>query len=195
MIFGNEHFYDRIRGTDLYDENGNLINSSGGWGPAIQDPVLYHFEFVPLTLLKGDHLKGQFAFDIDNAPEYDQILAQFRFDFDLPIHPEVRFYPKQVITANGLEMLLDSVTVTPTFTQAYVCFQPPSYAPWTIGRQTILQIGEQETSLYNSNLLFSSSTGGDRRAGSEPYWAPPTKNGSVSRSDFRQAAATRPLSR
>ena len=190
VTFGNEHFHNRFSGTDIYDENGNLINSSGGFGPAI-DPALIQFEFRPVTLLKGDHLKGQFAFNINNAPEYNQILAQFRFDFDLPIHPEVRFYPKQVITANGLEMLLDSVTITPTFTQVYLCFQPPSYAPWTIGSRTVLRIGEQEAPLYNSNLLFSSSTGGDRRAGSEPYWAPPTKNGSCIKVGF-QAGSSAP---
>ncbi|HLO32658.1 MAG TPA: helix-turn-helix transcriptional regulator, partial [Anaerolineales bacterium] len=175
--FGDPHFYDRIGGTYLYDENGNLINTSGGIGPAV-DPALYQFEFVPVTLLKGDRLKGQFAFDIRDAPDdYNKILAEFRFDIDLPIYPEARFYPKEVVTANELEMLLDSVTVTPSFTQAYLCFPPPSYAPWAFGSQTILEIGDQETSLYNFRLLFGGDLGGDRRAGSEPYWVPPTKNG------------------
>lgn len=192
IAFGNEHFYDRIGSPGLYDENGIEINTSGGWGPAI-DPALYHFEFVPVTLLTEGHLKGQFAFDITNAPEYNQVLARFRFDFDLPILPETRYYPKQSVTANGLEMLLDSVTVTPTFTQVYLCFPPPSFAPWAIGSQTFIQIGDQEASLYNSNLLFSSSTGGDRRAGSEPYWVPPIKNGSCIKIGF-QAGSSLPAS-
>lgn len=38
-------------------------------------------------------------------------------------------------------------------------------------------MGEQEASLYSFRLLFGSDIGGDRRAGSEPYWVPPTKNG------------------
>lgn len=176
VTFGDEHFYDRIGSPDLYDENGNMINTSGGWGPAV-DPALYHFEFVPVTLLNGDRLKGQFAFDITDAPDYNQILARFRFDLDLPIYPETRFYPKQAVRANGLEILLDSVTVTPAFTQVYLCFPPPSHAPWTVGSQAVLQMGDQESSLYNFRLLFDSSLGGDKRAGSEPYWAPPTKNG------------------
>ena len=184
IIFGNEHFYDRIGSPDLYDENGNLINTSGGWGPAI-DPALYQFEFIPTTRLEGDRIKGQFAFDINNAPQYDQILAKFRFDFDLPIYREMRFYPKQVITANGVEMLLDSVTVTPTFTQVYLCFVPPSFNPWTIGNQTILQIGEQEASLYDSSELFSSATGSYWGTRSEPNWIPPMKNGSCFKIGFQ----------
>ena len=176
ITFGDPHSYDRIGSPDLYDENGNMINTSGGWGPAI-DPTLYQFEFVPVTLFTGEYVKGQFAFDLNNPSDYNQTLARFSFDFELPIYPETRFYPKQVITANGLEMLLDSVTVTPTFTQVYLCFQHPSFAPWDIGSQSTLQIGGQESSLYNSRLLFGSDIGGDRTAGSEPYWAPPIKNG------------------
>ena len=180
---GNQHHYRGIGIPNLYDENGNLINTSSGGGPAI-DPALYQFGFVPVTLLKGDHLKGQLAFDISNASDYNQILAQFRFDFDLPIYPEVRFYPKQTATANNLEILLDSVTITPTFTQIYLCFPPLTYAPWAIGNQSILQIDGQEAYPMYFSELFNSETGGDMRAGSEPYWVPPIKNGRCIKSTF-----------
>jgi DNA-binding CsgD family transcriptional regulator len=183
VSFGDKHFYDRIGNADLYDENGNRINTSGGWEPAV-DPTLIEFGFVPVTLFKGDRFKGQFAFNLNNAPAYDQILAQFRFDVDLPIEPELRFYPKQASTAGGLEMFLDSVTVTPRFTQVYLCFPPPSFAPWTIASQSVLQMGEQEASASSFRLLFDSSLGGDKRAGSEPYWVPPTKNGRCLKAGF-----------
>jgi hypothetical protein len=160
-----------------------MINTSGGWGPAI-DPALYQFEFVPVTLLKGDHIKGQFSFDLNNAPEYEKILARFRFDFDLPIDPEVRFNPKQTFTANNLDILLDSVTVTPTFTQIYLCFPSPSFADWNIGNQSVLQIDGNEASPNNLSVLFDSAIGGDRTAGSEPYWIPPIKNGRCVKSGF-----------
>lgn len=183
ITFGNPHFYDRIGTADLYDESGAAINSSGGWGPAL-DPALYQFEFVPLTLLKGERIKGQFAFDLNNAPEYEKMIARFRFDFDLPINPDVRFTPKQVVTANGLEILLDSVTVSPTFTQIYLCFSSPSFADWNIASQSVLQIGDQQANPYNVRLLFDSALGGDKTAGSEPYWAPPVKNGRCLKSGF-----------
>lgn len=188
VSFGDEHYYDRIGSSDLYDEFGTLINSSGGSGPAV-DPVLYQFEFMPVTLLKGDRLKGQFAFNLTNAPDYNQILAKFRFDFDLPIYPEARFFPKQVITANGLEMLLDSVSVTPTFTQIYLCFQPPSFAPWVVGRQTVLQFAEREAELYNVSELFSSATGNYWGTRSEPYWVPPVKEGSCYKIGFQTGSS------
>ncbi len=192
FAFGDEHYYDRIESPDLFDENGTPINTSGGFGPAV-DPELYQFEFVPLTLFQGDRLKGQFAFELSNAPDYEEILAQFRFDFDLPIYPEKRFYPKQTVTASGLDILLDSVTVTPVFTQIYLCFSPPSFAPWTIGSQAILQLDEQQAPLYNFRLLFGADLGGDRRAGSEPYWAPPTENGRCMKIGF-QTGSSNPTS-
>jgi DNA-binding CsgD family transcriptional regulator len=183
ISFGNEHFFDRIGSVNLYDESGNIINTSGGWGPAI-DPAFYQFEFVPVTLLKGDRVKGQFAFDVTDAPKYGTTLAQFRFDFDLPINPDVRFHPKQTVNANGLDMLLDSVTVTPTSTQIYLCFQPPSFAGWNIGNQSMLQIDGQETVPNYFRVLFDSAIGGDRTAGSEPFWTPPIKNGRCIKSGF-----------
>jgi DNA-binding CsgD family transcriptional regulator len=183
ISFGNKHYYDRIGSSNLYDEDGNLLNASIGEGPAI-DPALYQFEFNPVTLLTGNHVKGQFAFDLNNAPDYEKTLAQFRFDFDLPIHPETRFYPKQTSTANNLEILLDSVTVTPTFTQVYLCFPPLTFAPWTIGNQSILKIDGQEAYPMYFRELFNSETGADMRAGSEPYWVPPIKNGRCIKGGF-----------
>lgn len=178
-----QHLYLGMGVPNLYDENGNLSNASAGGGPAI-DPALYQYGFVPVTLFKGDHLKGQLAFNISDTSDYNKSLAQFRFDFDLPIYPEVRFYPKQTATANDLEVLLDSVTVTPAFTQIYLCFPPLSYAPWALGHQSILQIDGQEAYPLFSGELFNSETGGDMRAGSEPYWVPPIKNGRCMKSVF-----------
>jgi len=189
ITFGSQYFYGRVSSPELYYEDGGMINSSGGFGPAL-DPSLVQFEFVPVTLLKSGHLKGQFAFNITAAPDYENILARFRFDFDLPIDLDVRFYPKQAVTANGLEMLLESITVSPTYTQAYLCFPLPSYAPWTIGSRAALEAGEQQASLYTTNLLFSSSTGGDRRAGSEPFWVPPIKNGSCFKIGFQVGSSS-----
>lgn len=183
ITFGNEHFYDRIGIPDLYDENGNLINASVGVGPAI-DPTLIQFEFVPVTLLKEDRLKGQVVFDIKNTSDYNQSLAHFRFDFDLPVFPSLIFNPKQVVTANGIEIVLDQVTVSATFTQIYLCYSYPSFGDWQIDSESVLQLENQQITPYDFRVLFDSSIGGDRRAGSEPYWVPPVKNGRCLKSGF-----------
>lgn len=181
--FGSQHYYGRIESPNLLDESGAQINTSGGWGPAV-DPALILFEFVPVTLLKGERLKGQFAFNVTDAPNYEKILARFRFDLDLPIQPDVRFRPAQTVTANNLALLLDSVTVAPNFTQIYLCFPSPSFADWNIGSQSTLQIDGQEATPLNYSVPFDSALGGDRTAGSEPYWSAPVKDGRCIKAGF-----------
>jgi DNA-binding CsgD family transcriptional regulator len=183
ISFGDQDYYGRLRVIDLYDENGNPINSSGGTGPAI-DPELIQIEFHPLTHLVGDHLKGQFAFALNKTSTGDESLAQFRFDFELPIPEPKIHYPKQTVTANGLAILLDQVAVTPDFTVAYLCFQPPSFADWQIGHESVLAIEGREAAPFNFTVPFDSALGGDRRAGYEPYWAPSVKTGRCIRSSF-----------
>src|SRR5918994_4304949 len=146
----------------------------------------YQIGFVPVTLLKGDRFTGQLGFDLNAGyPDYNNILASFRFDVDLPIYPEVRFYPKQTVSANGIDMLLDSVTVTPVFTQVYLCFQPPSNEPWTMGDGSLLEMEGQEAPLYMSGGLFSSFTRSYAGSDSEPYWVPPVKTGSCYKIGFQ----------
>lgn len=178
----------RISNLNIYDEYGNLTNASLGIGPAA-DFESYQFSFVPVTLLKGDRFQGQLAFDLNaGLPDYNRLLASFRFDVDLPIYPELRFYPKQTVSANGIDMLLDSVSVTPVFTQVYLCFQPPSDEPWTMGDGSTLAMEGQETPLYFSSGLFSSFTGSYTQ--SEPYWVPPVKTGSCYKIVFQTGASS-----
>ena len=184
IAFGDEDFYGRVRVGDLYDKNGNLINSSAGSGPSPMDPELFQLEFRPQSLLLGDRFEGQFTFALESAGQVNETLARFLFDLDLPLYEPHIYHPKQAVTANGLEILLDQVAITPGFTSFYLCFPPPSYAPWTIGSQSVLQIGGQEANLHHDKLLFGSDIGGDRRAGSEPYWAPPVKNGRCLKAGF-----------
>lgn len=161
---------------DIYDEYGNIVNSSSGRGPAM-DPELVQFTFTPVTLLKGDRFKGQFRFNLYAGPPNYETLGEFNFDLDLPIYPEVRFYPKQTVSANGIEMLVDSVTVTPDYTQVYLCYQPPSFNPWMISNNTVLEISGHQVPIHNTAGLFSAFTGSYWGTHSEPYWVPPVKNG------------------
>lgn len=182
--FGDENFYGRIHVGDLYDRNGNLINSSGGSGPSAMDPELIQVEFRPQSHLPGNRFQGQFSFGLESPPPLNESHAQFRFDLDLPLYQPEIYHPRQAVSANGLEILLDQVMITPDFTSIYLCFPPPSYAPWTIGSRSVLQIEDQEASLHHEKLLFGSDLGGDRRAGSEPYWAPPVKSGRCLKAGF-----------
>ena len=161
---------------DIYDEYGNLVNSSSGLAPAM-DPELVQLSFEPVTLLKGDRFKGQLRFKLFAGPPGYETLGEFNFDLDLPIYPEVRFYPRQTVSANGMDILVDSVTVTPAYTQVYLCYQPPSFNPWMISNNTVIEIAGRQTPIHNTSGLFSAFTGSYWGTHSEPYWVPPVKNG------------------
>ncbi|HEX2991340.1 MAG TPA: helix-turn-helix transcriptional regulator, partial [Anaerolineales bacterium] len=184
IAFGAENFYSRLHVGDLYDENGYMLNTSAGSGPTAADPELIQLEFRPQAHLVGDRFRGQIGFELESEPPLNETLAQFRFDIDLPIFTPRIYHPKQVVNANGLELLLDQVAVTPNFTLLYLCYTPPSFAPWMIGSQSVMEIDDRQTTLHHEKLLFGSDLGGDRRAGSEPYWSPPVKNGRCERIGF-----------
>jgi hypothetical protein len=140
--------------------------------------------------LTGDGIKGQFTFRIENPKDGNDVLAEFGFDFEIPLVEETRFQPKQTVTANGLSMLLDSVATRPGFAHVYICVRPPTYAPWTLGSNTTLRMGDQEVSLYTASELFDSHTGSYWGIQSEPYWIPPTKTENCYKLGFEIGSAT-----
>lgn len=173
---GTKFDASRIGFWDIYDEYGNMVNSSSGLGPAM-DPELIQFTFSPVVLLKGDRFKGQFRFKLDSGPPNYENAGEFSFDLDLPIYPEVRFNPKQTVSANGMDILVDSVTVTPNYTQVYICYEPPSFNPWMVANSTTIEMAGRQVPIHNTTGLFSAFTGSYWGTHNEPYWVPPVKNG------------------
>ena len=104
-------------------------------------------------------------------------LAETHFAVDLTVYPAVVFDPMQTVTANGVEMLLQRIKVTPSYTQVYLCFQKPSPADWMIGSSITLKIGEDTGSLSTSALLFDAPGLGNMPKMPEPGWSSPVKTG------------------
>ncbi len=80
--------------------------------------------------------------------------AKAHFALNVPVYPAYVTDPMQTVTANGVEMLLQRIKVTPSFTKAYLCFQKPTQADWGIGSMSTMQIGEDTGTLSDSRLLF-----------------------------------------
>jgi len=186
LVFSEQNYSYNI--PNLYNKSGDLVNAAVSGGPAL-DPGLLQFEFI--THLPDSNLaEGAFSFDFTNSEQPDQILASFRFDFSLPRLPSQRFYPKQISSANGLELFLDSVVISPAQTQVYLCFSTPFLASWDMGHASILQMdGQTATPVYTS-LLFDSALGGDKRAGREPDWIPPVETGHCTKTIFPVGSTT-----
>ena len=171
-ITGGRGFVDYV---NLYDERGEFVNASTGFGPA-PDPSLSQVDFHTETPLPGDHFKGQLEVSLSAQPGEMDRIADFRFDLDIPIHPALTFHPEQTVLVNGIQMMLDRVVITPAFTQAYLCYSKPTEADWGIGSDTMLRLDSQVANLTNYSLLFDKSFG-DGSKGLELGWTPPVKDG------------------
>jgi len=92
---------------------------------------------------------------------------EFTFDLDLPAYPAVVLTPLQDVSAEGLQMRLEKLEITPSFTRAYLCYHKPGQADWMLSNQTTLQIGQAQASLSDYRLIFDSDYGMTGR----PEWA------------------------
>lgn len=166
-----------VGNVNLYDANGDFVNASSGWGPVGDpDPDLSQIEFNPLIPLPSDHFRGQLVFAYVASPGDQETLADFQFELDLPIHPAFAFNPKQTVTANGVEILLDRIVITPAYTQVYLCYIKPSEADWMIGSDVTLRVDSETFGIGTYSLLYDSAYG-DGTKGGEPDWKPPIKEG------------------
>src|SRR5262245_56434802 len=117
-----------IDSVDLYDTNGEFINSSLSYGPVSEnDPSLYQFDFNPVIPLQNQ-LLGALRFRIVESSGEGEALADFSIDLDLPVDPAQIYNPQLVTNANGVELLLDRLVITAAHTQAYLCYDKPSSA-------------------------------------------------------------------
>lgn len=160
----------------LKDESGIEINSSGGSNSEGTNPFRSTIEFDPIVPINTERFKGKLTFASVTSIGDGEVIKQFSFDLDLPIHPALTFNPKQTIWANGVEILLDRLIITPAYTQAYLCYIRPTDADWTIGYGTTLLVNGRVATVGTYGLLFDSAYG-DGSKGGEPGWTPPIDNG------------------
>ena len=143
------------------DAHGQAINAGYGVSPYL-DPSTFIIDFVAAQSLAEEHLNGQpwATFNLTS------ISCLSRKDVQ----------SEQSIEANSIEILLDCVVITPSCTNAYHCYIPPTEADWMIGQHTNLRVDPQVASLGNDALLFDKSLG-DGSKGGVHGWTPPLQNG------------------
>ena len=180
-----------IFGADLKDASGNSLDMAGDMSSMADTPNLWMVEFYPPTDLVPGQFKGQLILDITALPGDGSWEVEAKFDLNLQVYPAISFDPMQTINANGVQMLLQSLEITPSYTQAILCFPKPSPADWSIGYSAQVQVGKDTDSLQSSTLLFDSEAG----YGSKtllPDWSPPITTGRCVKAGFRVGHHGRP---
>lgn len=106
-------------------------------------------------------------------PWQEQGGQEVTFDLNLPAYPALVLTPAQPVIAEGLEMRLEKLEISPSFTQAYLCYQKPGQADWMLSHQTTLQIGQAQASVSDYRMIFDDDYGMSER----PQWATLPGNG------------------
>jgi hypothetical protein len=163
-----------VSSATLEDASGTELNTSLGITSPPDDPTRFTIEFFPYNEFFAGQFKGQLAVEIGSQLGGSSALADAHFALDLPVYPAIVFDPMQTVTANGVEMLLQRIKITPSYTQIYLCFQKPSSADWTPGSTASLQVGTDTANIGAYALIFDPDIGGSLK-NPEPDWAPSIK--------------------
>jgi hypothetical protein len=167
-----------VSNARLKDAGGAELDTGLSISSTPDDPASFTVELDPVTEFPAGQFKGRLTLGIGTQfGGSSPAPAEAQFDVDLPVYPAVVFDPLQTVTANGVEMLLQRVKVTPSYTKAYLCFQKPSQADWGIGSASTLQIGADTGTLYDSRLLFDAPGVGNVPKNPEPDWTSPVQTG------------------
>ncbi len=168
-----------VSSATLKDASGAELNIGLSITSQPDDPPgRFTIELDPITEFTAGQFTGQLTLGIGTQfGGSNPAPAEAHFAVDVPVYPAVVFDPMQTVTANGVEMLLQRVKVTPSYTKAYLCFQKPTQADWGIGSISTLQIGDDTGNLYNSRLLFDAPGMGNVPKHPEPGWISPVQTG------------------
>ncbi|HRQ21913.1 MAG TPA: DUF4179 domain-containing protein [Anaerolineales bacterium] len=113
----------------------------------------------------------------------DHKVGDFHFDFETEIYPLLELSPSQSVTANNIEMRLEKLEITASFTVAILCYTKPSSKDWMTSR-SILGIGDHEEMNNTYSLLFDSDYGGYQGLSPEPADSPKILYGRCIQSEF-----------
>lgn len=165
----------------LIDSEGKPFNTSMGFVADENDPSVYtaslNFTEPPIQKLDsnmfsqrdplvGGRFTGKLKLIIN--PWNPQGGQEFTFDLDLPAYPPLTLTIGQSQSANGVQMRLEKLEITPSYTKAYLCYYKPTAADWMISHdKTILQIGEAKANTDSYHLVLDEDYG----QGPRPSWA------------------------
>lgn len=178
---------DSYVSANLTDAEGYDINSSYGMGSPEGQPNLYILTFVPEDMshsaaqgfspkapLAERHFEGKLDVTIGMMDGIQSDTA-FHFDLNVPVYPALIVEPKQILTANGIEMHLEKLKITPSYTRLYICYKKPSPNDWMIGASSTLQIGPDEVHADSYGLVADSDYNTGK--GPDPDFVSSTRTG------------------
>ena len=104
----------------LYDANGVDYNAGRTNAAASDsDPNTWTINILPFSELQMERFTGKLHVYVENAD--NPRFAEFDFAVDVPVGKTITFQPMQSGTADGIEIRLEKVEMSPSHTRIYTC--------------------------------------------------------------------------
>jgi len=162
--------------TTIRDTEGNELNAGFSTNFAEPGQPIFSIDASPRDGIEGERFVGQLIVEISQSMDPAiEPLATFAFDLDLPVYRELTLKPQLSVTANGIEMRLDTIKITPSLSKIYLCFQKPGPGDWGIGMTSILQIGDSQVEGGGNGVLVVDAI--EAVKGGDPDWEVPVSSG------------------
>lgn len=125
----------------------------------------------PAILEHADHVELQIEVPVFKDSITDTPFASFHFDLDLKVYPALVMKPGLSVSAKGIEMRLEKIKMSPSYTNIYLCFKKPTSglpSDWLVSGQATLQVGGTKAAIAEMGTLFDADYGGYMGKGPEP---------------------------
>jgi len=102
-------------------------------------------------------------------------VGTYTFDFTAEVQPMTVIENLPAVTVNGIQMLVPKALVTPSMTQAMICYQKPTERDWWIWNASVGNFKEQSSMIggdviYDTDYTLKPGTGADGE-----LWVVPTE--------------------
>lgn len=114
---------DDLGPPSLQDASGAVFGGSAFYSPSESDPATWTISIEPPNGLPLDRFEGKLILRVIPAVLNDSQVSQFTefdFDLDLPIYKLLVWEPKQSVTAHGVEMIIEKVEMSPSYSKLYL---------------------------------------------------------------------------
>jgi hypothetical protein len=121
----------------------------------------------------------------------DHKIGTFHFDVNAPVYPIMTLKPAQTLVNSFIQMRLEKVEITPSFTTVWLCYSTPSNADWIVARSE-LQAGNNSVQNDSYRLLYDAFYGGYQGLPPAPTDMPQPETGRCISLDFQLGHANIP---
>lgn len=215
-LFGEIQLYEKSGVGELHWNGHSSIERTkeapetlvGSWSSVFARPFTQPTGDFNLDIVLGDDQEiydinyaiASFPFPVDATPYPphvfppklpDHKIGIFHFEFQSQVFPLTSLSPGKSSTSNQIQMTLEKMDITTSFSVVTLCYSKPSTNDWMVSRATLLA-GGQETQNNSYSLIFDADYGGYMGAYPQPDGFLPPQDGRCVELEFLSGHGNHP---